>query len=517
MKYWYLFTLTIVFLGFSIIFSGCTTSESAPIAAETVTEISTAVSVDADLPRSTPTPGLTPNAESPFPDEEATRLMYQLSQNSQPKFQETVDTILAANDTRFIAVFIELLRANQIALLRNINYQTPIDALETLSGHSFGNDWPAWVEWYGETDLTPPPGFTGWKGQLLAQIDPGFAEFLQDDFPTTIRTEEILWGGVAVDGIPALDNATMIPAAEADYLEPDEPVFGISINDDQRAYPLRILDWHEMANDVVGGIPVSLAYCTLCGAGIAYDGRASNGETYTFGSSGFLFRSNKLMYDRQTRTLWNQLTGEPVLGELVGTSVELDLLPVVVTTWDAWQTQHPDTLVLDIDTGYQRPYIPGAAYGDYFAYSDTMFPVWQRSGLLSTKDRIYALQIDGVPKAYPVKTLAEERVVNDKLGETSLVLIASRGDITVDGVNQRAGEVTYNAGGEVRAYDRGEETFHPSPEPDTVLDSNGRSWLVTEEALLGPDGEHAPRINGHLAYWFGWYSFFPQTLIYGEP
>ena len=122
------------------------------------------------------------------------------------------------------------------------------------------------------------------------------------------------------------------------------------------------------------GCPFLWRTARLCGAGIVFDGRASDGVTYTFGSSGFLFRSNKLMYDRQTRTLWNQLTGEPVLGELVGSGIKLDLLPVVVTTWEAWLSQHPDTVVLDTDTGYSRPYYPGAAYGDYFADEDHNVP-----------------------------------------------------------------------------------------------------------------------------------------------
>jgi hypothetical protein len=205
------------------------------------------------------------------------------------------------------------------------------------------------------------------------------------------------------------------------------------------------------------------------------------------------------------------------LGELVGSNIKLNLLPVVVTTWDSWLTQHPDTVVLDADTGYQRPYTPGAPYGDYFSYDDTMFPVWQRSGLLETKDRIYALQVDGIPKAYPVDILVEEQVVNDTIGGTSVVLIAPRGNVTVDGNNLRIGKVSYDAGGEVRAYNRGGETFSLGPEPDTVLDSIGRFWLVTEEALIGPGGIQAPRISGHLAYWFGWYSFFPKTLVYGVP
>ena len=464
-------------------------------------------------------PGSTPIDQDPISDPEAAQLMADLLGGSGESHRLALERIQSAQDDRFVAVFIELLRAAQIGLVSGPAVAPNLLALEALSGQSFGNDWPAWIDWYGASDLAPPPGFTGWKGELLSGIDPGFGEFLRDDLPSRIRVEEIQWGGVLVDGIPALDNPAMVEADKADYLDPGDPVFGISVNGDSRAYPLRILDWHEMANDVVGGVPVSLAYCTLCGAGIAYDGRAPNGETYTFGSSGFLFRSNKLMYDRQTRTLWNQLTGEPVLGELAveegGEILRLGLLPVVLTTWEEWQNQHPDTLALDLDTGFSRPYVPGAAYGDYFASDATMFPVWQRSDLLDTKARIYALQVGGVPKAYPLDLLAEERVVNDILAGTPVVLLAARGLVDVQGENRRVGSVTYEAGGEVRAYQRGGHTFSPGPGPDEVIDERGRLWHVTEEALTGPGGETVPRLNGHLAYWFGWFSFFPNTLVYG--
>jgi len=107
------------------------------------------------------------------------------------------------------------------------------------------------------------------------------------------------------------------------------------------------------------------------------------------------------MYDRQTKTLWNQLTGEPVLGKLVDKDVTLDLLPVVPTNWQDWQDQHPDTLVVNENTGFQRNHTAGAAYGNYFGSSDTMFPVAQRSDLLPAKDQIYALRVGGIPKAYP--------------------------------------------------------------------------------------------------------------------
>jgi hypothetical protein len=447
-------------------------------------------------------------------DERVARILSDLGGRDREAGDRALAALLEAQDARFISVLIEILRGSEIGMSLGIDYPSAISALESLSGQEFGANWQAWVEWYGGTDLVPPPGFTGWKGQLLSFIDLRFADFLTDEAASRIRVEEILWGGVTVDGIPALDQAEMIPAGEAGYLLPEEPVFGVAINGDARAYPLRILDWHEMANDVVGGVPMSLAYCTLCGAAIAYDGRASDGETYTFGSSGFLFRSNKLMYDRQTRTLWNQLTGEPVLGELAATEVRLSLLPVVLTSWSHWQSQHPDTLVLELETGFDRYYLPGAAYGHYFASDATMFPVWQRGEQLEAKDRIYALRVDGIPKAYPLALLVGEGVVNDVVGDTNLVLVAARGRVTVNGSSLQAGNVTYDAGGEVRAFLRGDEVFSQGTTPDTVIDERGREWTVTEEGLLSPDGELVPRLSGHLAYWFGWFAFFPNTLVY---
>ena len=449
-----------------------------------------------------------------IPDEEAIQLMNTLSNPNVVRRNQALQRILSAQDMRFVPVLIEWLRAAQLGLVSPDADEEIIAGLQNLSGQNLAYNWADWIEWYGATDLTPPPGFTSWKGNLLGKIDPRFADFLKDEYPSRLRVEEIQWGGVLVDGIPALDNPQMIPAVAALYLSPEEPVFGIALNGDVRAYPLRILDWHEMANDVVGGVPISLAYCTLCGAGIAYDGRASDGNTYTFGSSGFLFRSNKLMYDRQTNTLWNQLTGEPVLGKLAGTETRLALLPVVLTTWQDWVEQHPDTQVLSIDTGFSRSYDPGAAYGDYYADKGTMFPVWQRSKALPDKARIYALQIDGLPKAYELTALTEERVLNDVLGETALVLVAQRGTVKVEGSNLRIGPTSYDSGGEVRAYQRGNHSFTASPNLDILIDEHGQTWQVMEDALIGPDGKRLERIPGHLAYWFGWFAFFPNTQLF---
>lgn len=465
-------------------------------------------------------PPVTPSAGTPVSDEEAAQLLQDLLVTDSNDGIEAILRIRDTGDSRFIPILMELLRARQIGLIRHLNHADIIETMEMLSGQPFKGDWAAWVEWYGGTDLEPPPGFTDWKGILLSGLDPGFADFLQDDYPAKLRVEEIVWGGVLIDGIPALDNPAMISASEADYLDPWDVVFGLEINGDARAYPLRILDWHEMANDVVGGVPVSLAYCTLCGAAIAYDGRsvdaAGSPITYDFGSSGFLYRSNKLMYDRQTRTLWNQLTGQPVLGPLAAADIRLNLLPVVLTTWEAWQTEHPDTLVVDIHTGYDRDYAPGAAYGAYFSDTETMFPVWQRSDGRAAKDQIYALNLNDTPKAYPLDVLTENRVSNDTLAGVNLVLLAGDEIFKVNGEHWLDGPVQYKAGAEVRAFERGDYTFALN-EAGEVVDDNGRVWQISEEALTGPDGETLPRINGHLAYWFGWYAFYPDTLLYALP
>jgi hypothetical protein len=225
-----------------------------------------------------------------------------------------------------------------------------------------------------------------------------------------------------MDGIPALVNPRMLEARAAKWLDDRDAVFGVAVGGEQRAYPLRILDWHEMANDMVGGAPLALAYCTLCGSGVLFRAEAG-GRRFEFGSSGFLFRSNKLMYDRQTHTLWNHLTGEPVIGPLAESGIRLERLPLVVTSWGEWKRQHPATKVLDIDTGHQRPYNAGAAYGQYFASTGTMFPVWQRSTLLHDKARVYTLLIEGRPKAYALESLDRAGgVLNDSFAGKSLVL-----------------------------------------------------------------------------------------------
>ena len=166
---------------------------------------------------------------------------------------DAVRAVAEAGRLEFVPVLVELLRFRE-----GQDVGIPA-ALERLTGRHYGDDWFAWVEWLGGQDLPTPAGFDAWQADLLAEIDPHFREFLYAGVPRRIRLEEIVWGGVRKDGIPALVRPKFV-AAGARYLGEGELVFGLVVNGDARAYPHRILDWHEMANDVVGGVPVALVY-----------------------------------------------------------------------------------------------------------------------------------------------------------------------------------------------------------------------------------------------------------------
>ncbi len=204
------------------------------------------------------------------------------------------------------------------------------------------------------------------------------------------------------------------------------------------------------------------------------------------------------MYDHQTESLWHNLTGEPVVGSLAKSSIKLKVLPVVITTWGNWLIEHPDTVVLDINTGYERDYTPGKPYGNYFASPETMFPVSPRNRRLPPKTYVFALQLNGQPKAYPLDVLGQKGVVNDALGGINLTILADAATRTA------------------RAYERQDYSFAPGSTPTTVVEQkSGEGWRVEEEHLVNPrSGERLPRLGGHVSYWFGWYAFYPKTEVY---
>ncbi len=375
-----------------------------------------------------------------------------------------------------------------------------VSALRQLSGDNKRSDWFEWMLWQQEQkDLIPVNGFDAFKADAMARIDPNFRVFLYPGIDHKIRLEEITWGGVTKDGIPALNNPELLPGDSADYLTDDELVFGVAINGDVRAYPLRIMDWHEMFNDVIGGVPVSLAYCTLCGSGILFETTVNGrNKPFVFGSSGFLYRFNKLMYDTETHSLWNQFTGRPVVGKLTGSGIELKTRPVVITSWKNWRMRHPATKVLSLETGHARDYRPGKPYGTYFASADLMFPVRVDTSKLKAKDFVFALRSSGPKKAWPLSLFESNPVVNDTAGVLELTLVGDPRTRTV------------------RAYRTKGQTFAKGPTTET-LSHKGETWRITEDALVSPSGDKLHRLPGHVAYWFAWSGYYGDTGELASP
>ncbi|RDE23063.1 DUF3179 domain-containing protein [Motiliproteus coralliicola] len=234
-----------------------------------------------------------------------------------------------------------------------------------------------------------------------------------------IPEEQILSGGPPRDGIPSIDRPRFVDADQDDFLQPESPVIGLSLAGESRAYPISILNWHELVNDRFGDQPVLISYCPLCGTAIVFDARL-DGAPVEFGVSGLLYNSDLLLYDRQSESLWSQITGEAVTGARKGQ--RLTLLPSTLTSWQRWRQQHPETRLLSTDTGFRRDY-QRSPYGDYERNGRLYFPVEFLSQRYHPKERVLGVQVGNAYKAYPFVELAkrdDESPLIDELGGQKL-------------------------------------------------------------------------------------------------
>jgi len=369
--------------------------------------------------------------------------------------------------------------------------------LEARTGQRFGNDLDKWREWMWKLPYAPHADAMGFKAALYGRVDPRMSRFFSGR--SLIRLDEIDWGGVKVNGIPPLVAPAAIPASRAGYLNERHVVFGVVAGGEARAYPKRILAWHEMARDTLGRVPLTIVYCTLCGTVIPYRSEVA-GTLRTFGTSGLLYRSNKLMFDEETGSLWSTLEGRPVVGPLAGGAARLEFLPVVTTTWGEWRKTHPGTTVLSLETGFDRDYSEGAAYRDYFATDRLMFRVPAIDKRLPTKAEVLGLLLPAWGGGRTAIAFSAEYLLRHPIhhadfeGRRLVVLTSPRG------AN--------------RIYDAGGETFSSWRGEDAVIDNQGRAWRVTESALVPSGaGPGLARIPAFRAFWFGWFAQFPDTEL----
>ena len=276
-----------------------------------------------------------------------------------------------------------------------------------------------------------------------------------------IPIHKILSGGPPKDGIPSVDKPKFIHANQATFLKSTDRVIGIEIHGNYRAYPIKILNWHEIVNDVVAENPIAVTFCPLCGTGMVYDARI-NGKAFQFGVSGLLYNSDVLLYDRQTQSLWSQILSQSISGKQKGT--KLKPIPSSHTSWEKWKKQHPTTLVLSTDTGFQRDY-SRSPYGDYNTNRATYFPVASKSKRYHPKERVLGITINGVHKAYPFVELARNKT--NTLEDTF-------------------------SGNTLRIE----------------FDAENRDGRISNQ-----QGNIIPHVN---SFWFAWYAFHPDAEIYTD-
>ncbi len=277
---------------------------------------------------------------------------------------------------------------------------------------------------------------------------------------SVLPREQILHGGPPRDGIPALSSPKLVEAAAADYLEPSDRIVGIALDGEARAYPVPILNWHEIVNDEINGRRFAITYCPLCGTAVAFDATI-DGNATDFGVSGLLYNSDVLLYDRDTESLWSQIMAQAISGERVGK--KLAMIPISHTTWRDWLARYPDTLVLSDKTGYSRDYSRDP-YAGYERSRYTYFAVNNEApDNYHPKEVVLGLEVDGVKKAYPFVEL-------DKQGKARFS----------DTVNGKRFEFD---------WDSANRSVH-------VADANGKP------------------VAGIQGFWFAWFAFHPDTGVF---
>lgn len=398
------------------------------------------------------------------------------------------------------------------------------------------NNAPATVTSAGEAagpatePATPDPTIAPTLSALLATEDdrPESLRALTSGWKTNwtkrlVPYDEILSGGPPRDGIRSIDDPQFeTTESAAGWLAGNEPVIALEIGDDARAYPLQIITWHEIVNDEVGGRPVVVTFCPLCNSALAFDS-VVGGQTLEFGVSGLLRNSDLIMYDRTTETLWQQFTGEAIIGDLAGE--RLTILPASIVSFDDFRATHPGGRVLSRETGLRDPSSYGTnPYAGYDTYDHILsaggnLPLFtgEPDGRLGAADRVVTVSLDesGVDVAYPYTVLEEVRVINDAPGGRDLVVFFTPGTASALGARVIAEAEDVGATGVFDPVLDGRRLTFRFDGEQIVDEETGSAWNILGRATTGPlAGQRlSPIVHGDH-FWFSWAAFKPETSIY---
>ena len=360
--------------------------------------------------------------------------------------------------------------------------------------------------------------------------DPNYEEDLQQagistrgwttDFSLhSVPYSEIISGGPPRDGIPPIDDPKFTTFEDAaKWLGGQEPVIALELNGDARAYPLQILTWHEIVNDVVGGVPVAATFCPLCNSAIVFD-RRLGGVVYDFGTSGKLRKSDLIMWDRQTESWWQQFTGEAIVGELTGKG--LTFVPASIVSFNDFKEANPEGQVLSRDTGFTRDY----GRNPYAGYDRADIPPFlfdgELDGRLLPKERVVAVTIGDGDAAFPFSLLENERVVNYTVNKQELVVFFKPGTLSALDRSSISDSRDVGATGVFDTHLDGRKLTFRADGDDFVDNETGSVWNILGQATQGPlAGSKLTPIVHANHFWFAWGAFKPDTKIYqgqGDP
>jgi hypothetical protein len=325
--------------------------------------------------------------------------------------------------------------------------------------------------------------------------------------------EEFLSGGPPRDGIPSIDEPEFISIQKAQsWLKESEPVIILELNRTARAYPLQILMWHEIVNDSIDGEPVMITFCPLCNAAIAFD-RRINGQVYEFGTSGLLRNSDLVMYDRTTESLWQQFTGEAIVGDMTGNL--LMQLPSSIVSFGEFQKAFPKGEILSRDTGFSRNYGQNPYVGYDRIDSSPFLYDKETDGRLLPMERVITVSLPTVDAAYPLKLISEHSVIQDVLGNQHLVVFHQSGtNSALDSSDIAEGRDIGSTGVFDPVLDGEQLTFYL--DGTKIKDHQTEStWNVLGQAISGSlTGKRlSPIVHGDH-FWFAWAAFKPSTIVY---
>ena len=346
----------------------------------------------------------------------------------------------------------------------------------------------------------------------------GFPSNLQrvwrTDFSKAAVSPSELIQGQTKDGIPAISEPKFIDVDAVFFLGGLEPVISLVIDGEARAYPLQILIWHEIVNDVIGDRAVLVTFCPLCNTAIAFD-REVDGEILEFGVSGFLRNSDLVMFDRSTESWWQQITGEAIVGGFTGT--KLPALPSTIISWDEFRKAFPDGKVLSQDTGFVRTY----GQNPYVGYDDINSSPFlfrgEADGRLAPMERVVTVELGGETVAYPFSALESEKVIADSVGGEAIVVFFKAGTASaLDGLKIRNSKDIGTGAVFIPEIDGVALSFGVDGEL-FVDEQTGSSWNILGKAVSGPlEGKQLTQVVAGNDFWFAWAAFQPETTVWSS-